>query len=442
MLKFGAGHLEINNEIGRYIQAAGHEKRATAILDDLEANALYLSDDTTSLLLISCDLAALEDDFIKRCRESIARQTQLNEHDIIIACSHTHGGPCLLPTNRRMPVDSEYMERLRSRLIELSCEVVKSPAPCSIAIGRGTAAIGFNRRCCWADGTHTMHGNTRLPEFTGLEGPEDHDHMAVFVRYENGELAAILHQNTSHPTAFYGSDVYSSDFPGAARSWLRESLGENLPVLFLNGAQGDISMEDQRSPSKSRETRYQKVARLGHLMAAETLRLLHAVEFHDSLKLAHIHDELKLKVAQPSDQRLAWAHQTLEKFDKGEPMSGMDRIIAHGVSLLDERYPPGSEETVSLHAFQIGDLVIATQPFELFCQFGIDIKSRSPFPMTAVVGLADGFHGYCPTVYGSIGGGYSGEPIYWTRYLPDAGYRVVDKASELLWKLWHQPIIH
>ncbi|MDP6361315.1 MAG: hypothetical protein QF473_39755 [Planctomycetota bacterium] len=438
MLKFGAGHLEINNEVGRFVQAAGHEKRAVAIRDDLEANALFLTDDATNLLLISCDLAALEDEFVKPCCEYIAEQSGIDRSDIIIACSHTHGGPCLLPTNRRTPVDEEYLQRLRVRLTELSCSAVQSAAPCSIAIGRGTAAIGFNRRCCWEDGSHTMHGNTELREFTGLEGPEDHDHTAVFVRNESGDLAAILHHNTSHPTAFYGSDVYSADFPGAARAWLREALNEDLPVLFLNGAQGDISMEDQMSPSKGNDTRDQKVARSGHLMAAETLRLLHGAEFQDSLKLAHTHGALDLEVSRPEPERLAWARRTLARFDKGEQMSGMDRIIAHGVALLDERCPAGSEQAVTMHAFQIGGLAMATQPFELFCQFGLDIKRRSPFPMTAVVGVADGFHGYCPTTYGSIGGGYSGEPIYWTRYLPDAGYRVVDKASELLWKLWHQ----
>jgi hypothetical protein len=438
MLNFGAGHLEINNEIGRYIQAAGHEKRATAIHDDLEANALYLSDGSTNLLLISCDLAALEDEFVKPCCEAIAEHSQLNPSDIIIGCSHTHGGPCLLPTNRRMPVDDEYLNRLKGRLIELSKRVVDLAAPCSIAIGQGSAAIGFNRRCCWEDGSHTMHGDTRRKEFTGLEGPEDHAHTAVFVRNESGELAAVLHQNTSHPTAFYGSDVYSADFPGAARKWLRETLNEEMPVLFFNGAQGDISMEDQASPSKGSESRDQKVARLGHLMAGETLRLLHAAEFQDSPRLSHIHEELTLHVGQPDPARLDWARTTLEKFDQGEQMAGMDRIIAHGVALLDERYPAGSEESVSMHAFQIGELAIATQPFELFCQFGLDIKRRSPFPMNGIFGVADGFHGYCPTVYGSIGGGYSGEPIYWTRYLPDAGYRVVDKASEMLWKLWHQ----
>lgn len=56
--------------------------------------------------------------------------------------------------------------------------------------------------------------------------------------------------------------------------------------------------------------------------------------------------------------------------------------------------------------------------------------------MTAVVGLADGSHGYCPTMAGIIGGGYSGEPIFWTRLAENAGYKLVDEACRMLHALW------
>jgi len=53
-----------------------------------------------------------------------------------------------------------------------------------------------------------------------------------------------------------------------------------------------------------------------------------------------------------------------------------------------------------------------------------------------VVGIADGYHGYCPTTEGVLGGGYSGEPLHWTRLATDAGYQIVDAASRLLHGLW------
>ena len=79
---------------------------------------------------------------------------------------------------------------------------------------------------------------------------------------------------------------------------------------------------------------------------------------------------------------------------------------------------------------------MVTQPCELFSQFGLDIKRRSPGKSTIVVGMTDGYNGYCPTIYGLLGGGYSGSPISWTRLEPEAGYKIVETSAVLLNKVW------
>ena len=102
--------------------------------------------------------------------------------------------------------------------------------------------------------------------------------------------------------------------------------------------------------------------------------------------------------------------------------------------------PPGQacchlffpDRSLPLHAMLLGPAAIVTQGTELFCQFGLMIKQRSPFPITGVFSICDGYRGYCPTYEAVLGGGYSGEPIYWTRFAPATGYRIVDTACELL----------
>jgi len=37
-----------------------------------------------------------------------------------------------------------------------------------------------------------------------------------------------------------------------------------------------------------------------------------------------------------------------------------------------------------------------------------------------------------------LGGGYSGEPIWWTRLSPEAGYRIVDSAAKLMHQVWRR----
>jgi hypothetical protein len=62
--------------------------------------------------------------------------------------------------------------------------------------------------------------------------------------------------------------------------------------------------------------------------------------------------------------------------------------------------------TVPLQALRIGDLAVCAIPFETFAEIGLELKKRSPFPRTMVVGIANGYNGYLPTPEQHQLGGY------------------------------------
>jgi len=62
--------------------------------------------------------------------------------------------------------------------------------------------------------------------------------------------------------------------------------------------------------------------------------------------------------------------------------------------------------TVIVQALRIGDLAVCEFPFETFAEIGLDLKKRSPFPQTMVIGLANGRYGYLPTPEQHRLGGY------------------------------------
>ena len=61
---------------------------------------------------------------------------------------------------------------------------------------------------------------------------------------------------------------------------------------------------------------------------------------------------------------------------------------------------------MQIQAIRIGDLAVCGFPFETFVETGLDLKKRSPFPRTMVIGLANGRHGYLPTPEQHQLGGY------------------------------------
>ena len=62
---------------------------------------------------------------------------------------------------------------------------------------------------------------------------------------------------------------------------------------------------------------------------------------------------------------------------------------------------------VESHIIRLGNIAFATNSFELFLDFGNQIKARSAAEQTFLVQLANGVDGYLPTAKAEAGGHYS-----------------------------------
>jgi hypothetical protein len=62
---------------------------------------------------------------------------------------------------------------------------------------------------------------------------------------------------------------------------------------------------------------------------------------------------------------------------------------------------------VESHFIRLGSIAIATNPFELFLDYGNQIKARSVCEQTFLIQLANGSDGYLPTAKAEAGGHYS-----------------------------------
>ena len=60
-----------------------------------------------------------------------------------------------------------------------------------------------------------------------------------------------------------------------------------------------------------------------------------------------------------------------------------------------------------VHIMRLGNIAICTNPFELFLDYGNQIKARSLAEQTFIIQLANGTDGYLPTEKAERGGHYS-----------------------------------
>jgi neutral ceramidase len=85
---------------------------------------------------------------------------------------------------------------------------------------------------------------------------------------------------------------------------------------------------------------------------------------------------------------------------------------------------------------RLGDVALVALPGEPFVELGLEIIERSAAPSTFIVGYANDWIGYLTTELAWQQGGYEVSLGPWTRVGPQGGRQLVDKAVELVARLW------
>ncbi|HXP61432.1 MAG TPA: hypothetical protein VN829_13125, partial [Dongiaceae bacterium] len=84
-----------------------------------------------------------------------------------------------------------------------------------------------------------------------------------------------------------------------------------------------------------------------------------------------------------------------------------------------------SVQPIEFHVLRLGEVAMATCPFELYLDYAIRIQARSPAVPTLLVQLACGASGYLPTARAVRGGGYSADRF---RVGPEGGQVLVEET--------------
>jgi hypothetical protein len=89
---------------------------------------------------------------------------------------------------------------------------------------------------------------------------------------------------------------------------------------------------------------------------------------------------------------------------------------------------------MELHTLRLGDVALATNAFELYTDYGVQIKARSPAIQTFILQLT-GPGTYLPTARAASLGGY-GAVIQSSHIGPEGGQVLVERTVEALQALW------
>ncbi|MGV3753910.1 MAG: hypothetical protein ACO1QS_00845 [Verrucomicrobiota bacterium] len=399
-------------------------------------------------IIVSCDLVAIREGILEKVREQLkARKAEFDLGKVFLSATHTHTAPVTQDGKYDLPKTGiqqpgAYADWLAVKLADGISTAWQGRQQGKVAWGQAQAVIAQNRRAVYADGTAVMYGKTDAANFRGIEGYEDHNVDVLFF-WDAKDRLIVTAVNVPCPAQEVGGRTsINADFWHPVREKLRERHGKDLQVLAWNGAGGDVTsrlMYGSAADDRMRKLRG-NISRLDELGR----RIVNAWEeayegakkdIRRDVPLRHTVKTVDLPWRKVTQAEVDLAKKEAEKFSK-DPAQLWNYRWNQGVVARHEAQAEQKEGMfqMELHALRLGDVAIASNPFELFTDYGVQMKARSPGIQTFVIQLA-GSGGYLPTTRAVLGGGYSAV-IQSSRVGPEGGQVLVEQTLVTWKELW------
>src|SRR5439155_7993853 len=246
-----------------------------------------------------------------------------------------------------------------------------------------------------------------------------------------------------HPTVLHeDSTLISGDFPALARQRLqRTALGEDCVVLHHTGPAGN-----QSPRHVTRGNTFEEAERLGGILAESAAKVIPTIRYARDLKLdcrstlvalplrifpSEAEAEAKLRDAEEHLRRLRESNAPRTQIRTAEvDWFGAEETLtlarAHRQGLLQQAASAAMPAEIQLNS--LGDWNFVAWPGEMFVEFALEVKSRSP--NTFVISYANGeLQGYLVTAEAAAEGGYESQNAIFQS--PHSGELLVQKTLDL-----------
>ncbi|MBQ4001563.1 MAG: hypothetical protein II601_04180 [Lachnospiraceae bacterium] len=306
----------------------------------------------------------------------------------------------------------------------------------------GRAAVGMCRRAKYSDGTAAMWGETNTACFVSVEGGEDTGVELLYIYNEAKKLTGVVVNLACPAQAVQHRLFVSPDFWGEAKMLLRKRFGEDLYVLALCSPAGDQCpvdivrwvepYSDVHDPNIIRKHPLKRKAdpsmfdldgmrKAGKRIANEVAEIYEEVEekladgrdaIQSVVPFKHIVYDMQLPVRRVTITEYKAARKEVEDYIRNHPGNVDFNVAANLQIYLGTMRRYEEQQTFNIcdtetHIMRLGTIAIGTDPFELFLDYGNQIKARSDAEQTFLIQLANGTEGYLPTEKAEQGGHYS-----------------------------------
>jgi hypothetical protein len=404
-IKVGFGVTDLTPPPG--LEMSGFSARteaATGTHDPLIARVIYLEEPggpEDSLLLVTFDLIGMSQALVNAIKQRVRERFGVPGERVILACSHTHGGPSTLDNGLLGKHDDTYLGSIPGRVLEAVAQAVGNTRPANLYLASAPAEnAGKNRN---------------IPG-----GPMDPGAGVLAVTDPATEaLLGVVLNYTCHPTVLGPTNLlYTADYPYYTNRLVSQATGLSPDrVLFTQGACGNINAGHTAKTSMTATglslRTYEEAEKLGGNVGKAALEALKAIQADPASHL--ITPDAQIPVLSETvslDWNPAlWANPAgVARFRQekevvlatGEWNQRADAsvLVRWSDTMLQEKLDPAwPAMQANLTAARLGRLNWVTAPGELYVQYGLALKEKAGQSGESawLLGYTNGVLGYYPT---------------------------------------------
>ena len=431
-LKAGAAVVDITPTQFPVNMPGGHSSNmATGVHDPLNARALVLDDGKTKVVWVVIDHLSVPRKVTVEAKEIASKATGIPVENMLVSATHTHtgvsaadefvvevpGGPKLSDRQAKANVYRQVI------LDGISQSIIKAHAQLRPALVGAAAqplpSEVFNRRWYLKPGKMPlnpfgemdkvkMNPGTSPDVIDRPAGPTDPDVSILSVQDAKRKPLALfanysLHYVGGSPRGQVSADYYG-EFARVMPSRLRAD--DDFVAAMSNGTSGDINNIPFGVTRPPREP-FEQIRLVASEAADASWKAYQEIGRHSGdVVLGMRQRTLTLKYRKPTAEQVMNAKAILAIKDK-EAIARLPALATkYAGSTISAAERPEETLDIIVQVIKVGDIVLCAIPFETFAETGLELKKKSPFGRTIVVGLGNGKHGYLPTPAQHELGGY------------------------------------
>lgn len=389
ILLAGYSELDITPVLGTGMPGYFTERKADGVLDPLLIKALALTYDDTTLLIMAVDLIALDRPLVDKLRNAVREKTSIPTERIFIHATHTHTGARASEIADALP---QQMASAAAKALENRKQETRITLGCA-----EENSVTFIRRYLMKDGTVRTNPGRANPNIVRPIGQIDAKVNVLSLH----TTKTLLVSHGLHCDCVSGTK-FSADYPYHLTETVRQELGSDWNVVYLNSCCGNINHinindKDQRSS-------YEESRKIGRTLGRAAL-LAH--KSSTEIKVDRIDSstkQIECPIRKVPQQVYEWAKKEMQNDSEKASKRNFNELTPSGIIRLAETEE--QSRAAEIIVLCIGQVGIVGLPSECFVELSKDIQTHSLMDSTWVIGLTGGSMGYVPHSRGYQEGGY------------------------------------